>query len=159
MRKVISDTTPILSLLKLGKLELLQSLYAKVIIPNEVFKEIERGRDKPYYVDLTMFDWISIIEISNVGSRSFFVDLDDGEAEVLVLAKEINADLVIMDELMGRRFARQLDYNLTGTIGVLLKAKQKGLVLSVNDLLLELTRKGTWISSKLIEKVSKMENK
>ena len=103
-------------------------------------------------------DWISIKEIENIGSRNFFVDLDEGEAEVLVLAKEISADLVIMDELMGRRFAKQLDYTLTGTIGVLLKAKQKGLVLSVCDLLVELTIKGTWISSKLIEKVSKMEN-
>lgn len=153
MRKIISNTTPILSLLKIGKLDLLHKMYSKVIIPKAVFEEIENGKDKSYYADLSKIDWIDIIEISNVDSRSFFVDLDDGEAEVLVLAKELKADLVIMDELMGRRFAKQLNYNLTGTIGVLLKAKENRIIPSIGKLLIELTKKGTWINPKLIEKV------
>jgi predicted nucleic acid-binding protein len=153
MRKIISNTTPILSLLKIGKLDLLEKMYSKIIIPKAVFEEIENGKEKSYYVDLSLIDWIDIREISNTDSRSYFVDLDDGEAEVLVLAKELKADLVIMDELMGRRFAKQLDYNLTGTIGVLLKAKENKVIPSIGKLLNELTEKGTWISPKLIEKV------
>ena len=156
MRKIISNTTPILSLLKINKLTLLRELYGKVTIPNAVFQEIENGKEKQYYQDLTLLSWIEIAEINNPDSRAYFTDLDSGEAEVLILAREQNADLVIMDEIMGRRFAKQLEFNLTGTIGVLLKAKEKGLINSVSELLTELTEKGTWLNPKLISKALKL---
>jgi len=156
MHKIISNTTPILSLLKINKLDLLKRLYGKVTIPNAVFQEIENGKEKQYYQDLTLLSWIEIAEIKNPDSRAFFTDLDSGEAEVLILAKEQNADLVVMDEILGRRFAKQLEFNLTGTIGVLLKAKEKGLIKSVSELLTELTEKGTWLNPKLISRVKKL---
>ena len=158
MRKIISNTTPILSLLKIGKLSLLKELYEKVIVPTAVYIEIENGKEKPYYQDLTQIDWIEIQEIRNPDSKAYFLDLDDGEAEVLILAKEQNADLVIMDEIMGRRYAKQLGFSLTGTIGILLKLKEKGFIESIKDLLIELTEKGTWLSPKLIAKVIKLSN-
>jgi hypothetical protein len=74
------------------------------------------------------------------------------------MAKEQNVDLVIMDEIMGRRYAKQLGLNLTGTIGILLKSKDKGLIESIKDLLTELTKKGTWLSPKLISKAIKLSN-
>jgi len=144
MRKVISNTTPLLSLLKIDKLNLLRDLYGVVLIPKAVFLEIEAGREKPYYKNLREMDWIRIEDIRSVESRTYFFDLDDGEAEVLILAKEQDADLVILDEIMGRRYAQQLDFNITGTVGILLKSKEKGLVSSIGSLLKELTEKGTW---------------
>ena len=156
MHKVISNTTPILSLLKINKLDLLKELYEKVTIPFAVFQEIENGKEKQYYQDLTLLSWIEIAEIKNPESRAYFTDLDSGEAEVLILAKEQNADLVIMDEIMGRRFAKQLEFNLTGTIGILLKAKEKGLINSVSELLTELKEKGTWLNPKLISSIRKL---
>lgn len=156
MPKIISNTTPILSLLKIDKLDLLKDLYGKITVPLAVFHEIEKGRKKPYYQDLALLDWIEIQEIKNPDSRVFFIDLDNGEAEVLILAKEQNADLVIMDEIMGRRYAKQLKYNLTGTIGILLKAKENELIKSVRKLLTELTEKGTWLNPKLISTVIKI---
>jgi predicted nucleic acid-binding protein len=108
MRKVVSNTTPVLSLLKLNKLSLLRDLYDEVIIPEAVFKEIENGKEKPYYEDLSKIKWLSIRKISNRESLVYFFDLDIGEAEVLVLAREINADLVVLDENLGRRYAKQL---------------------------------------------------
>ncbi|RLD53484.1 MAG: DUF3368 domain-containing protein [Bacteroidetes bacterium] len=158
MRKIISNTTPIISLLKIGKLNLLKELYGKVIVPAAVYIEIENGRDKPYYQDLTQIEWLEIQKIRNPGSRAYFLDLDDGEAEVLILAKEQNVDLVIMDEIMGRRYAKQLGFNLTGTIGILLKSKENGLIASIKGLLTELTEKGTWLSPKLISKAIKLSN-
>ena len=158
MRKIISNTTPIISLLKIGKLNLLKELYEKVIVPTAVYIEIENGREKPYYQDLTQIDWVEIQEIRNPDSRAYFLDLDDGEAEVLILAKEQNVDLVIMDEIMGRRYAKQLGFNLTGTIGILLKSKENGLIESIKDLLTELTKKGTWLSPKLISTAIKLSN-
>jgi predicted nucleic acid-binding protein len=158
MPKVISNTTPILSLLKIGKLHLLKELYGNVTVPMAVFQEIERGKEKPYYQNLTLLDWIDIQGIKNQDARAYFIDLDEGEAEVLILAKEQNAELVIMDEILGRRYAQQLGFNLTGTIGILLKAKEKGLIESLKALLTELTEKGTWLSPKLISKTIKLAN-
>ena len=111
-----------------------------------------------YYQNLLQIDWIEIEHIKNTDSCSYFIDLDDGEAEVLILAKEQNADLVILDEIMGRRYAKELEFNLTGTIGVLLKAKEKGLIKSVKKLLSELTEKGTWLNPKLISKAIELAN-
>jgi len=54
-------------------------------------------------LDLKLIDWIEIWEIRNPDSKAYFLDLDEGEAEVIILAKEQDADLVIMDEIMGRR--------------------------------------------------------
>lgn len=158
MRKIISNTTPILSLLKINKLELLKEIYGTIIIPRAVFQEIEKGKDKLYYQNLSLVNWIRIKKIKNKESRTYFFDLDDGEAEVLILANEQNADLVILDEIMGRRYAKQLEINLTGTVGVLLKAKEKGLVKSIRELLNELTEKGTWLNPKLILKAIELAN-
>jgi predicted nucleic acid-binding protein len=158
MRKIISNTPPLLSLLKIDKLNLLKELYGNIIVPDAVFQELERGKQKPYYQDLTLLNWIKIEDIKNPDSRAYFIDLDDGEAEVLILAKEQKADLVIMDEIMGRRYAKQLEFNITGTIGILLKAKEIGLINSVRKLLTELTEKGTWLSPKLISKAINLAN-
>ncbi|MCD4793282.1 MAG: DUF3368 domain-containing protein [Bacteroidales bacterium] len=158
MRKIISNTTPILSLLKINKLHLLRELYGKIIIPNAVFQEIEEGKDKLFYKNLALLDWIIIENIKNNKPKEYIFDLDAGEADVLILAKEHNADLVILDEISGRRYAKQLNLNLTGTIGILLKAKEKGLIKSVKELLTELTEKGTWFHPKLILKTLELAN-
>lgn len=152
MRKVISNTTPIISLLKVKKLELLKELYTELIIPEAVFDEIEKGNRKNYYQDLRKIDWIRIVKIANSDSVDYFFDLDKGEAEVLILAHEQNADLVIIDELAGRNYAKRLELNLTGTIGILLKAKEKKLISSIKSILKELQVKGSWINPKLVEK-------
>jgi len=156
MRKVISNTTPLLSLMKIDKLDLLRDLYGVVSIPQAVLFEIEAGKEKPYYKNLREIDWIKIEKIRNAESRTYFFDLGDGEAEVLILAKEQGADLVILDEIMGRRYAQQLDLYITGTVGILLKAKEKGLISSVGSLLKELTGKGTWLNPNLISKALKL---
>ena len=156
MRRIISNTTPVLSWLKIDKLSLLKEIYGKIIIPTAVYNEIEKGKEKPYYQDLKLIDWIKIQDIQNPSSRDYFLDLDDGEAEVIILAKEQNADLIIMDEILGRRIAKQLNLKITGTIGVLLRAKENGHIKSLKDLLSELIEKGTWLNPKLISKVLKL---
>ena len=103
MPEVISNTTPILSLLRINKLHLLRELYTTVTIPLAVFKEIENGRKKAFYKDLSKFNWIIIKKIKNSASIDRFIELDDGEAEVLILANELHADLVLMDELIRLR--------------------------------------------------------
>ncbi|MDR1779895.1 MAG: DUF3368 domain-containing protein [Tannerella sp.] len=153
MRKVISNTTPILSLIKIGKLDILKELYGQIMIPEAVFNEMEVGKDWLFYKDLSKIDWIRIEPIQQITSKLYLFDLDAGEAEVIILAQEQKADLVIMDEIMGRRYAKQLGLKLTGTLGILLRAKEKGLIEAIAPLISDLIKNGVWISSELIKVV------
>lgn len=153
MRKVISNTTPLLSLLKIDQLLLLEKLYGKILIPHGVYEEIESGKEKPYYRDLADVDWIDIEKIQDKKARFYLLDLDKGEAEVLILAKEYNADLVIIDELSGRRYAKQMNLTLTGTLGILLRAKSEGVIPSVKTLITVLEQKGSWFNPHLVADV------
>jgi len=78
MLKVISNTTPIISLLKIGKLPILKNLYGEIFIPQEVFNEIEAGKNKEFYTDLSKIEWIKVEKINNEKSLSYFLDLDKG---------------------------------------------------------------------------------
>src|SRR5665647_75889 len=98
MPKVVSNTTPIISLLKISKIYILKDLYSEIIIPQAFFNEIEEGKNKEYYQNLSMVEWIRIHDIVDRNSVKFYYDLDAGEAEAIVLAKETGAELLIMDE-------------------------------------------------------------
>ena len=117
MRKIVTNTTPILNLLKIGKLDILKDLYGKVQIPQAVYREIEKGKDKDYYIDVGKLDWIEIMQIQSPSARLYLFDLDDGEAETIILAQEQAADVVIIDEKLGRRYAAQINIPVTGTAG------------------------------------------
>jgi len=155
MLKVVSNTTPIISLLKLSRLDILKELYTEISIPLAVYQEIEAGKNKRYYQDLTNLSWINIVNIQDRNALKYFLDLDAGESEAIILATELNADLIIIDEKLGRFHARHADLKVTGTIGVLIKAKQHGIVSSLKPLLYELTEKEVWISEKLIGEILK----
>lgn len=86
MPKIVSNTTPLISLLKIGKLSILKDLYDRIIVSQEVYNEIEKGKQKEYYTDLSKIDWIEIRPIRDKKSLSYFLDLDKGEAETIILA-------------------------------------------------------------------------
>ncbi len=158
MLKVISNTTPIISLLKLNRLDLLQKLYEQIYIPRAVYKEIESGKLKAFYADLNKVEWIKIVDVQNKMAVKCFLDLDKGEAEAIVLANELNADLIILDEKLGRYHAKHLNLKVTGTIGVLIKAKSNNLIYHLKPLLEELIEKDVWISDNLkIEILKKVD--
>jgi len=136
-------------LLKLNQLDLLRQLYKKIHIPTAVYNEIEAGKAKVFYKDLSHIDWIDILEIRDKKAVKYFLDLDSGEAEAIVLAVELKADLIVIDEKLGRFHAKHADLKVTGTIGILLKAKTAGLIDELKPLLNELLEKDVWISEKL----------
>lgn len=158
MLKVVSNTTPIISLLKIGKLQIFKDLYGEILIPQEVFNEIEAGKNKEYYSDLSKIEWIKIEKINNKKSLSYFLDLDKGEAEAIVLATEKDAELIILDESLGRFHAKHNGLKVTGTIGILLKAKQLGYIIELKPLLFELRSKNVWLSNSFIEKALILAN-
>jgi predicted nucleic acid-binding protein len=155
MLKVVSNSTPIISLLKINRLELLQKIYTKIHIPVAVYHEIEAGKTKKYYKDLSQIDWIQITEIQDKQVVKKFPDLDAGEAEAIVLAVGLNADLILLDEKAGRYHAKHANLNVTGTIGMLIKAKSTGLIPELKPLLEELTEKDVWISDRFRREILK----
>lgn len=150
MRKVVCNTTPILSLLKIQKLGLLEAFYNQVHIPKEVYEEVEEGREKAFYQDLRQLGYLKIHAQRSPEALSRFPTLDKGEAAVLCLAKGLKADLVIIDERAGRNWAGKLAFPITRTLGLLLRAKQEGHIEAFAPGLKELQNKGTWLSPKLV---------
>jgi uncharacterized protein len=127
-------------------------------IPQEVFNEIEAGKNKKYYLNLLTFEWIKIEQIQDRKSIAYFLDLDKGEAEAIVLATESEADLILLDESLGRFHAKHAGLRVTGTIGILVKAKKQGLISELKPLILELKDKGVWFSESLIERILELAN-
>ena len=158
MRKIISNTTPIITLLTISRLELLRDIYGKIIIPDGVFQEIEEDNSKNFYKDLSQIDQIEIKPIVDKEPLKYISDLNKGEAEVIVLANEIKADLVIIDEKAGREYAEHFGLKQTGTIGILLKAKQLGLISRIKPLLITIKENGIWLGQKFINHVLKIAN-
>ena len=104
---VISDTTPIISLLKAGQLELLQKLYNKVLMPQAVYRELI---ENPVYVNeaeiIKSTDFLQAAKVENIKSVSVLravTGLDEGESAALIMYDEQKADLLLMDEQKGRR--------------------------------------------------------
>jgi hypothetical protein len=134
---IVSDTSPITSLAGIGELELLHQLYGKVIIPQTVYDEMV-GADQlvPGAMEIQTFSWIETQQVRDLNQViALQSNLDAGEAEAIVLALELNAELLIMDERLGRSVALQYGINLTGLLGILLEAKGKGLIQSVKPLM------------------------
>jgi predicted nucleic acid-binding protein len=149
---VVVDTAPIISLALVRHLPLLRDLYRRVLIPPAVQAEALRGGDRAAgALELPQADWIHTVALQDPGRADLLSDLDRGEAEVLALAQELQAGLVIIDERLGRRHAKRLGIPVTGTLGVLLRAKKRGLVPEVRPLVEQIHRAGIRLSRDLIE--------
>ncbi|MBI4688660.1 MAG: DUF3368 domain-containing protein [Nitrospirae bacterium] len=155
--RVVVNATPIIALSRIKKLELLHKIYRKVFIAKEVFAEtVEFSRGKPDVSSIESSSFLEVTEVKNmVGVEMLLTELDRGESETIVLAKEINADLIIMDEKLGREIAELKGLKITGTIGVLIEAKYRKLIPEVREYLDLLRNKGVWVSTELYNKVVK----
>ena len=147
---VVANNTPLAALWVLGRLDLLRELYGEVLIPQAVYEEFLATERALRQTALAQAPWIRPVVLDKPQRSRVYVGLDQGEAEVLALAEECGARLVVMDERKGRRFARRLGVPLTGTLGVLLLAKERGLVPSLAPLLAELQEAGLYLDSVLV---------
>lgn len=154
---VISDSTVLIGLAKIEKSELLQKLFKEIYIPNAVFKEVvEEGDGKPGSKSIKDSLWIikkQVIDYTQV--RLLMTVLDRGEAEVLVLAKEMKADLILIDEEKARKSATIAGYNVMGVIGILLVAKRIGLIKSIKTYIQKLQNEKFRLSEKIINRALK----
>lgn len=149
---VILNNTPLIALWVLNQLELLQSMYDAVYIPAAVRDEFLAAETEHRQQSLAHSPWIQVAHLQTPGYALTFSDLDSGEAEVLALAVERSARLVIIDERKGRRYAKRLGLSVTGTLGVLLAAKTKGLIVSVAPMVDVLLEYGLFLHPELVER-------
>lgn len=135
---VVSDTTPIISLVKAECLDILKTLFGSVCIPSAVFDELIANEKYSYEADqIRKSDFIFTKELKDKKSVRYLqiaAKLDLGESEAITLAEEMNADLLLVDELRGRRIAEELGIRITGTIGVLLQAYDEN-ILTAQDIM------------------------
>ena len=149
---VVSDSTILIGLAKIGKLDLLQEVFSKVYVPEEVFKEVaEKGKDKPGSQLVKQAGWIEAKPIADKTQVNFLMaSLEKGEAEVLSLAKEIRADLILLDEEKARKSAVIGGFEVMGLLGLLVVAKNLGLIHEVRPLIDELRIKKFRVSDPIV---------
>jgi predicted nucleic acid-binding protein len=148
--KIVSNTTPIISLASIGELNLLKELFGEIIIPQSAYNEIKAKKSYGYKeVDS---DYIKVQAIKGTKYRDLLLNqLDLGEAETIILATEINADYVIIDDSIGYKIAKNSGLNVIRSLSVLLTAKDKGIIEEIRPLLDEMILKGRWYSKKVYE--------
>lgn len=153
MRKVVVNTTPLIALSHVGQLDILKKLYGEITIPKAVYEELSAKADSicKKAVDNSL-DWIRIENIQNQMAKSMYkTQLHDGEVEVMILSLEIGADVVIIDDANAKKHAKYLELPVTGTLGVLIKAKQEGYVDELKPILYQMVENGIYISQRLID--------
>lgn len=135
-RQVISNTSPLLYLHQVRQLELLEQLYGTLTIPDAVGKELARGGELGFNVpSVEGIVWIHILQIPDAALLPAVVDLGPGEAEVIALGLAHPGSLLILDDQLGRRIAGLNQLTFTGTLGVILKAKRRGLLEAVTPVI------------------------
>lgn len=154
--KVVSNASPLVNLARIGQLSLLHHLFGEVLVPEAVWEEVVvRGRNQPGAEEIGAATWIERASVANRQLvHALRQDLDSGEAEAIALAVEIDADLLLMDERLGRKTAAHFGLRYVGLVGILSEAKQRGLVRELRHLLDQLRNMaGFWLSSALYQQV------
>lgn len=147
MQLVVSDTSPLTALLQIGRADLLPALFDVVVVPTAVRQELMRKH--PH-----LPSWLQTRAPAAIPASLASADLDAGEIEAIALALEIRADLLLIDEIDGRAAARAHGVKSAGLLGILLRAKEAGILPAVLPVVVLLRDgAGCWFSEDLIERV------
>jgi predicted nucleic acid-binding protein len=149
---IVSNTSPISNLAKVGQLDLMQKLYGKILIPTAVHEELLDERAGEIVIsEVQSATWLEIHSAQN----RYLVDelrtrVNIGEAEAIALAVEIGATRLLIDERLGRQAAKESGLKVTGVLGILLLAKRQNLISVVKPIVEELIGQANFrISSQL----------
>lgn len=151
MAVVVSDTSPIVALSHLSRLELLHGLFGDILIPPAVAAELRKPTWATKVVDPSKMPFVTIRAPQDRTRVNFFArSLDPGESEAIALALEAGIKAILIDEREGREVAQKAGLKTMGVIGILLTAKRKGLLSAVGPELDRLRRElGFRISEKI----------
>ncbi|MCX5977018.1 MAG: DUF3368 domain-containing protein [Coprothermobacterota bacterium] len=151
MVSVVSNTGPLIALAQIVQFDLLHRLFGEIIIPQAVRNEIQ---DDMSVAALTAADWITVQPAQDMLAVQLLKEeLDAGESAAIILAKELKADLVLIDERAAARKARALGLRVIGTLGVLLLGKRTGHLSAIKPLLDNLRENDFHMSANLCNQV------
>ena len=148
---IVSDASPLIVLLKTNNLFILKDLFEKITIPTAVYKEITAKEQEKIIFD--KIEWIETRNIKNTQENVLLEKLiDKGEAEAIVLAKELKTTL-LLDDAKARKYAKLLNVEVIGTLGLLKIAKNRGVIPSVKKIISDMLAEGYYIEDKLITQI------
>ncbi len=140
---IVSDTSCLILFYKIGELDLLKKLFGKLHITETVQKEFNQS----------IPNWIEIVEPTTDVQKGLTSYLDKGEASAIALASELENSLLIIDEIKGRKAAKEMGISVTGSLGVLIAAKNRGHIQTVKPFIEKIQKTNFRISEELIERV------
>lgn len=150
---VVSDTSVLDALVKTDLVFVLPQIFGEVTIPERVFQELQADSVLAMWL-LNRPSWLRVEAVRKKSEViSLLQDVDVGEAEAIVLAEEMYAERLLIDDLAGRQVAESRGLAIVGTGGVLLIAKKQGLIMSVREALDELKRRSTFRLSDSVRSV------
>lgn len=146
---VVADSSCLISLSRIGKLKVLHELFAEIIIPEAVYYEVVvRGKGRIGAEEVKKARWIKKQKVQNaLAVVAFKVNLGAGESEAIALASESKADFLILDDFKARQTAEELSLQVIGTVAVLHKAKEKGIIDNLQSVLQDLRNGGFYFLS------------
>jgi len=149
-KSAIVDTRPLIILYQIGLLPLLRNLYERLFIPEAVKDELLKG---PSGQAILASGLVEVRSVSDRGAVEILkAFLDEGEAEAIQLARELQITIII-DERRGRRIAKSLGLKVRGTLSILLELKRRGLIDSVKSFIDKMFKKGYYLSEELVMEV------
>ena len=157
MPKVISNTSPLLYLYRIGGIDWLPRLFDEVWIPEAVRNELQAGRSKGYDVpNPDDYSWLNSVNPKSTPSEWLALDLGAGEITAMALALENPNRVVLLDDMLARRTAQVAGLEVWGTLKVLLEAKSQGLVDKIEPYVTKLSDSGMWVSAEVKQRILKL---
>ena len=145
---IISDSTCLIALDRIGQLTLLKQLFEQIYVPTAVHREFGKK-----------VNWIKVTSVHNpIAIKTLMIQIDAGESEVIALALEMQDCVAILDDKKARRIAQDIGLKITGTVGLLLKAKKDGLIDKIKPLLNQLNDAGFHVGGSLYQNALRLAN-
>lgn len=156
---IVSDSGPLISLAKISEFHILKYIFERVIIPDSVYAEVvEEGKGRPGEKETkkALGKWVEKIKVSDrTAVQVLLSELKKGEAESIVLAKELNADLILLDDKTARDMAEASGLMVKGTVGIILMANEMGIIKNFRTVVNRLRDKGFYLKEDIYQRILK----
>ena len=154
---VVCNATPLINFAAINRLDILQEIFAKVLIPQAVYQEttVSSFIWSQFIVQAVTCGWLEIHTVAKI-DPIISIELDNGEREAIALALQTGVHKILLDEREARQFAKNMELKLIGTLGILLLAKEQQIIDQVKPLLDDMIYIAQyWVNTKLYEQVLK----
>jgi predicted nucleic acid-binding protein len=151
---VVSDSGPLIALSKIKHLDILEKFFGEIIIPEAVWIEVvEKGEGRPGAQDVKVSPWIKVNKVKNkIGIEALKHEIGIGESEAIILAMELNANIVLIDDKIARGIAESMGLKVAGTLSIIYEAiNNKVINENFKEIIQIMRKKNIWISDEIID--------